>query len=91
MKEDLDISRNNIILLTEENNELKRQIGITGRLLEKADEVRRNFLFITSISAKLIINNFNYIYEKFFSFKISRTLFGEKKKNNNNNLSRFIS
>ena len=33
MKEDLDISRNNIVLLTEENNQLKKQICITEKYL----------------------------------------------------------
>ncbi|EEB18736.1 RUN and FYVE domain-containing protein, putative [Pediculus humanus corporis] len=33
MKEDLDISRNNIVLLTEENNQLKKQICITEKYM----------------------------------------------------------
>lgn len=41
MKEDLEIAKNNYLLLSEENTELKRQLGISGKSLDKIDEVGR--------------------------------------------------
>ncbi|KAL0274936.1 UNVERIFIED_CONTAM: hypothetical protein PYX00_002952 [Menopon gallinae] len=38
MKEDLEISKNNYLLLSDENSELKRQLGLSGRASDKADE-----------------------------------------------------
>lgn len=39
MKEDLDIAKNSLLLLNEENAKLKRQLGSSGKSLDKVDEV----------------------------------------------------
>lgn len=39
MKEDLDIAKNSLVLLNEENTKLKRQLGSGGKSIDKVDEV----------------------------------------------------